>query len=65
MDLFIAGHGHAFERNPDFVKWMKKHKTHFLVSFAYPDIARLKFAKSVRVAAKMRKLAKQKKGGKQ
>lgn len=48
MLLFIAGHGHAFEQNPDFVKWMRKHDTNFLVSFAYPDLGRLQFAKQVR-----------------
>lgn len=57
MILFIAGHGHAFEKRPDFVEWMKKHDVHFLVSFAYPDMGRLKFARRVR---KEQRLAKKK-----
>jgi len=52
VKMMIAGHGHEFHTNPDFVKWMKKHDVNFLVSFAYPDIPRLKFAKSVRLERK-------------
>jgi hypothetical protein len=48
MKMYIAGHGHALHLNKPFVAWMKKHATHFLVSFAYPDMSRLNFAKQVR-----------------
>ena len=55
MIFYVAGHGHAFERNATFVKWMKKHKTNFLVSFAYPDEGRLKFARKIRRQRKKQK----------
>lgn len=53
--MMIAGHGHEFHKNKAFVEWMKKHDVNFLVSFAYPDIPRLKFAKSVRLERKKNK----------
>ena len=48
MLMFIAGHGHEFHRSKNFVKWMRKHKVNFLVTFAYVDMARLQFARKER-----------------
>lgn len=58
MKMYIAGHGHTFEKDKAFCKWLEKHDTNFLVSFAYPDMGRLKYARSVRV--KRRKLKRSK-----
>lgn len=57
MHLYVAGHGHSFEKRPDFIKWLKKHDSNFLVSFAYPDMGRLRLARKVR-----REKRKQRKG---
>lgn len=46
--MFIAGHGHTVQNNKNFVEWLKRHDSHFLVSFAYPDMGRLRFARKVR-----------------
>ena len=65
MRIYIAGHGHCFESSADFCKWLEKHDSHFLVSFAYPDMGRLKYARSVRLKRqKLRKTMLAKKGKK-
>jgi hypothetical protein len=48
MKLFIAGHGHRIEGRKKFVKWLRKHESHFLGSYANLDLPRMKFAKKER-----------------
>lgn len=57
MKFYIAGHGHTFQKNKPFVEWMRKHDTNLLVSFAYPDVGRMDFARQER---KRNKVAKKK-----
>jgi hypothetical protein len=45
MILFLAGHGHTLQADPAFAKRMQKMNANFLVSFAYPENARMQWVK--------------------
>jgi len=45
IKLYLAGHGHTLQDDPAFAKRMQKMNANFLVSFAYPENARMKWVK--------------------
>jgi len=61
MIIYLAGHGHVLQRCPRFAKQLADNNANFLVSFAYPEDARMAWVKSVNDERKAKKAKKRSK----